>query len=136
MLFSTSDIEKQRIALWANYREEHDLTLTAEQETKLREVGDLVGDIQLDRPVKFPNGKVGMPDGWLPELPAEHPWAQTPATTDESFAAWFEVRIVDPLLYDPDLPTDTYWAHAYLEQTAASTDGAITSYVGADSSCP
>lgn len=81
-------------------------------------------------------GKTDMPQGWLPELPGDHPWAVNPETADASFPAWLEVRIIDPLLFDPDSPTHLAWAQAYLEKTAALEDGMVTSYVGADSGCP
>lgn len=131
-----ADIEKQRIALWADYVKERSLVLTTEQQTKLELTGDLVGEFELDRPVKFPNKKVDMPQDWLSDLPADHPWAEAPTATDDSFPAWLEVRIIDPLLYDPSSTTHADWAQAYLEKTAALTDGMVTSYIGADSSCP
>jgi len=128
--------EKNSIALWADYKTSHAITLTTAQQTKLTNTGDLVGDLTLDRPVKFPDGKVDMPKGWLPALPTDSPWITTPATTDATFAAWFEVRVVDPLLYDPADASHRTWATAYLKQVSSAKDGKITSSAGADSSCP
>lgn len=133
-------IVAQRLMRWDEYQEEFNVVLTPEQQTYLEEHGDLVGRLNpLYRPVMFlPSRRIDMPANWLPTLPSDHPWAQAapPSPTDETFEAYFEVRIVDPLLWERDTQQHITWARTYLRQVDASADGMITSLVGADSGCP
>src|SRR6185295_9215875 len=52
------------------------LGLDDSQRTALAANGQLPAALKLDRPVKLSNGTVVMPKGWLPEIPAGHPWGQ------------------------------------------------------------
>ena len=133
---SAEEILSQRILLWEEYAEERRIELSPSQQRRLEQSGDLAGVFDLERPVKFPNGVVDQPLGWLPALPADHPWNTPPGADEPTFAAWFEVRIVDPLLYDPENEDHAAWSIAYLVATADTDTTEIASLSGADSSCP
>src|SRR4051794_30526383 len=59
--------------------------LDESQRATLKSNGQLFGVVKLDRPVKHPNGAVEMPQGWLPEIPAGHPWGQKLTPADDAF---------------------------------------------------
>lgn len=132
---SIAEIEAKQIMLFADWLDAHGIVLTSAQQSRLDANGNLVGEFVVDRPVKHADGTVEMPDGWLPSLPADHPWQTPPASDDALFAAWFEVRIVDPLLYDPAVAQHIAWAGQYLLLTGSAGDDVIVSLPAVDSGC-
>jgi hypothetical protein len=106
------------------------------QATLLAADGQLFGVVP-DRPVKHPNGSVEMPAGWLPEIPAGHPWLGRLTPSDNAFYSFVEERIIKARLYDPRNPEHAEAVTAYLKK-ANSSDPAFPGWtaIGGRKECP
>lgn len=110
-------------------------TLSAAQAGALSRDGHLFGVASLDRPIKHPDGLIEMPAGWLPPIPDGHPWARTLTPTDDAFYSWFEERVLEARLFDPQSPQHVAWATAYLAK--GRTDGTFQGWTyAASTACP
>lgn len=77
--------------------------------------------LRVNRPVKMPDGSIAMPDGWLPPIPDDHPWADMSGPGHPAFDSFFEERVVRPRLYDPENATHQAWARAYLDKARSNS---------------
>jgi len=113
------------------------VALDESQRTALAANGQLLGVVKLDRPVKHPNGTVEMPKGWLPEIPAGHPWGQKLTPADDAFYSYVEERIIKPNLFDETNPEHVKAIDAYLKK-ANSADPKFVgwTYAGGKTECP
>jgi hypothetical protein len=111
--------------------------LDESQRTTLKTNGQLFGLVKLDRPVKHPNGTVEMPKGWLPEIPAGHPWGQKLTPADDAFYSYVEERIIKPNLYDESNPEHVKAIDAYLRKANSSNPTFVGwTYAGGKTECP
>ncbi len=119
---SLEDIQAQRIETLDEALTRRGTFLSVERKAALSRDGHVLGALApLDRPLRHPDGTVEMPEGWLPDLPAGHPWAARLTPSDDAFYSWFEERILDAKLYDPASPQHVAFAEAYLaKQSSAS----------------
>ena len=114
-----------------------EVRLTESQRTTLKTNGQLFGMVKLDRPVKHPNGTVEMPKGWLPEIPAGHPWGQKLTPADDAFYSYVEERIIKPNLFDESNPEHVKAIDAYLRKANSDTPHfAGWTYAGGKTECP
>jgi hypothetical protein len=98
--------------------------------------GEGLGDrqaqsLRINRPVKDPDGTVVMPAGWLPPIPADHPWNNVTGPESDAFYSYFEERVLRPMLYDDSNPTHRQWAKLYLEKSR-SADPEFPAYTYAE----
>lgn len=114
-----------------------EIRLTESQRTVLKTNGQLFGLVKLDRPVKHPNGKIEMPAGWLPEIPAGHPWGQRLTPADDAFYSYVEERIIKPNLYDETNPEHVKAIDAYLKKANSDRPHFVGwTYAGGKTECP
>jgi hypothetical protein len=114
-----------------------EVRLDGSQKATLKAKGALVGLVKLDRPVKHPNGTVEMPKGWLPEIPAGHPWGQKLTPADDAFYSFVEERIIKPRLYDPANAEHVAAVEAYLAKANSSNPRFVGwTYAGGKTECP
>lgn len=111
------DIEAMRVLTLAEALREAGL----DQPAGLKAGGGTDLAKQLDRPLKLPNGEIEIPLGYLPDIPADHPWAQELNPSDDAFYSYFEERILRPRLYDPENPKHQDWARAYLDKSRSNS---------------
>jgi hypothetical protein len=116
---SLEQIERDRVLTLKEALTRTGLSLTPEQQRRLDLRGELPGVLKLDRPVKHPNGTVEMPAGWLPAIPAGHPWGKTLTPADDAFYSFVEERIFKAKLYDPSNPEHVAAAKAYLAKASS-----------------
>jgi hypothetical protein len=113
------------------------IALTDVQRAKLQNDGQLLGVVKLDRPVKHPNGAVEMPRGWLPEIPAGHPWRAKLTASDDAFYSFVEDRIIKANLFDPTNPDHVAAIQAYLDRAHSSSPKFVSwTYAGGRTECP
>jgi hypothetical protein len=113
------------------------VTLDESQRTALAANGQLLGLVKLDRPVKMPNGTVEMPKGWLPEIPAGHPWGQKLTPADDAFYSYVEERIIKPNLFDETNPEHVKAIDAYLAKANSANPQFVGwTYAGGKTECP
>ncbi|MDZ4697030.1 MAG: hypothetical protein SGI86_17975 [Deltaproteobacteria bacterium] len=86
---------------------------------------------QLNRPVKNLDGSIDMPPGWLPPIPADHPWNNVNGPESDAFYSYFEERVLRPMLFDGSNPTHRQWAKLYLEKSR-SADPEFPAYTYAE----
>jgi hypothetical protein len=111
--------------------------LTEAQQNTIKTTGQLFGVVKLDRPVKHPNGKIEMPKGWLPEIPAGHAWSQKLTPADDAFYSFVEERIIKPRLYDPQNTEHEVAIDAYLRKATSSNPHFVGwTYAGGKTECP
>jgi hypothetical protein len=111
--------------------------LTGAQRDTLKTTGQLLGVVKLDRPVKHPNGTIEMPKGYLPEIPAGHPWAQKLTPADDAFYSFVEERIIKPNLFDDTNPEHVKAIDAYLRKANSSSPRFVGwTYAGGKTECP
>jgi hypothetical protein len=137
-LYTTPEaIRPHQILLLDEALQRSGVSLDASQRARLKADGQLFGIVKLDRPVKHPNGAVEMPRGYLPEIPAGHPWRSKLTPADDAFYSFVEQRILKPNLYDPSNPEQAAAVAAYLTK-AQSSDPRFVSWTYADSrtECP
>jgi|SRR3954453_8508295 hypothetical protein len=107
------------------------------QRATLKRTGQLFGVVKLDRPVKHPSGAVEMPRGWLPEIPAGHPWLTRLTPADDAFYSFVEDRIIKANVYDPTNPEHAAAVKAYLAKAHSSSPRFQTwTYAGSRTECP
>ena len=133
---SQSQLEAHRVMELDEFLDTTKTELSALQQNLLAAQGHLIGELEIHRPIKHPNGEVEQPVGWLEVLPEGHPCKKPPAVDDPTFAAWFEIRIIDPLLYDPSEEIHREWGMRYLQLVHPDDEGIvyILSLAGPDSS--
>jgi len=113
------------------------IQLDEAQRTVLKTNGQLLGVVNLDRPVKHPNGTVEMPKGWLPEIPAGHPWGQKLTPADDAFYSYVEERIIKPNLFDDTNPEHVKAIDAYLAKANSANPHFVGwTYAGGKTECP
>jgi hypothetical protein len=111
--------------------------LDESQRTALKTNGQLFGVVSLDRPVKHPNGVIEMPKGWLPAIPAGHPWGQKLTPADDAFYSFVEERILKPNLYDETKADQVAAVDAYLKKANSSSPQFVGwTYAGGKTECP
>ncbi len=115
------DLRKNRILSLRDALTQNGVKLSPDQEKALARDGQLLGAVSLKRPVKHPNGTVEMPSGWLPSIPAGHPWKQKLSPRDDAYYSFVEERIFRARLFDTENPEHMAAANAYLAK-ANSTD--------------
>lgn len=108
------EISHQQVETLADALVRSKIALDDVQRSTLETQGHLLGVVDLDRPVKHPDGTVEMPRGWLPEIPPGHPWYGRLTPADDAFYSWFEERVLDARLFDPANPEHVAFAEAYL----------------------
>jgi hypothetical protein len=114
-----------------------EVRLDETQKQTLKTKGQLLGLVKLDRPVKHPSGKIEMPKGWLPEIPAGHPWGQKLTPADDAFYSYVEERIIKPRLYDPQNAEHVAAVEAYLQKANSSNPTFVGwTYAGGKTECP
>jgi hypothetical protein len=114
-----------------------EIRLTESQRATLKTNGQLFGLVKLDRPVKHPNGTVEMPKGWLPEIPAGHPWGQKLTPAEDAFYSYVEERIIKPNLYDESNPEHVKAIDAYLKKANSNQPHFVGwTYAGGKTECP
>jgi hypothetical protein len=113
------------------------LQLSQSQRETLATTGQLTGLVNLDRPVKHPNGTVEMPKGYLPEIPVGHPWRQNLTPADDAFYSYVEERIIKPNLFDSSNPEHVKAVEAYLKKAHSSSPQFVGwTYAGGKTECP
>jgi hypothetical protein len=113
------------------------MSLDDSQRTALAANGELPASLKLDRPVKLPNGTVVMPKGWLPEIPAGHPWGQKLTPADDAFYSYVEERIIKPNLFDETNPEHVKAIDAYLAKANSANPQFVGwTYAGGKTECP
>jgi hypothetical protein len=113
------DIAKERVRTLEEALAEGGVTLTPDQRQALDRDGQLLGVVELDRPVKHPNGKVEMAADWLPAIPEGHPWRKVLTPADDAFYSFVEERIFRAKLFDPSNPEHKKAAEAYLAKVVS-----------------
>lgn len=134
---SREQVSQHRIETLDQALARSEIRLTESQRTTLKTNGQLFGVVKLDRPVKHPNGKIEMPKGWLPEVPAGHPWGQKLTPADDAFYSYVEERIIKPNLYDDSNPEHVKAIDAYLKKANSTTPHFVGwTYAGGKTECP
>jgi hypothetical protein len=113
------------------------IALNDAQTKKLQSDGQLFGVVKLDRPVKHPNGAIEMPKGWLPEIPAGHPWRAKLTPSDDAFYSFVEERIIKARLFDPANADMVTAVDAYLKKAQSRSPQFVGwTYQGGRTECP
>ena len=134
---SRAEVQQHRIETLDQALARSKVRLDESQSTTLKTNGQLFGVVKLDRPVKHPNGKVEMPAGWLPEIPAGHPWAQKLTPADDAFYSYVEERIIKPNLFDEENPEHVKAIDAYLQKANSPSPQFVGwTYAGGKTECP
>ena len=120
------EIEKDRIRTLEEGLAARGQQLTPDQEKALARDGQLFGVVKLDQPIKHPNGKVEMPEGWLKPIPEGHPWSKPLTPSDDAYYSFVEERIFRSKLFDPANPEHVKAADAYL----AKVDSPVPHFIG------
>jgi hypothetical protein len=133
---SLDAIQKHRVELLDQALLRSGVGLTEGQRARLKSDGQLLGVVKLDRPVKHPNGLVEMPRGWLPEIPAGHPWRTNLTPADDAFYSYVEDRIIKADLFDPANPEHAAAIQAYLAKAHSSSPKFVSwTYAGSKTEC-
>lgn len=112
------------------------IALTDVQKARLAKEGKLAGVVNLDRPVKHPNGFVEMPRNWLPEIAPNHPWRNKLTPADDAFYSFVEERIIKARLFDPKNPEHLSAVEAYLNKARSKNPEFIRwTYAGNRTEC-
>jgi hypothetical protein len=111
---SMNDIMKDRVQTLNDLLDKSGTVLTDAQRTALARDGHLLGVLKVSQPVKHPDGTIEMPTGWLPEIPAGHPWARALTPNDDAYYSYIEERIFKAKLFDPANAEHQKAAAAYL----------------------
>jgi hypothetical protein len=78
-----------------------------------------------------------MPKGWLPAIPAGHPWGQKLTPADDAFYSYVEERIIKPNLFDETNPDHVKAIDAYLAKANSSNPRFVGwTYAGGKTECP
>jgi hypothetical protein len=134
---SAEMIAQHRVVRLADALASSRITLSAGQQARLARDGKLFGLVPLDRPVKHPGGAIEMLPGYLPEIPAGHPWLTRLTPADDAFYSFVEERIIRPNLFDPDNPEHAAAIKAYLDKTRSASPRFVGwTYAGAMTECP
>jgi hypothetical protein len=134
---SAQMIDQHRILRLADALASSRITLSPVQEAKLARDGRLFGVVSLDRPVKHPDGTIEMLPGYLPEIPAGHPWLTRLTPADDAFYSFVEERIIRPNLFDPENPEHVAAIKAYLDKAQSASPRFVGwTYAGARTECP
>jgi hypothetical protein len=136
--FSSAEmIDQHRILRLADALASARITLSPAQQARLAKDGRLFGLVRLDRPVKHPDGAIEMLPGYLPEIPAGHPWLARLTPADDAFYSFVEERIIRPNLYDPENPEHVVAIKAYLDKARSGSPSFVGwTYAGARTECP
>jgi hypothetical protein len=134
---SAQVIDQHRVLRLADALARSRITLTDAQQTRLARQGQLFGLVPLDRPVKHPDGAIEMQPGYLPQIPAGHPWGTRLTPADDAFYSFVEERIIKPNLYDPDNPEHAAAIKAYLDKAHSGSPKFVGwTYAGSKTECP
>jgi hypothetical protein len=135
--FSSAEmIAQHRITPLADALARSGITLTDGQRATLARQGQLFGLVRLDRPVKHPSGAIEMAPGYLPEIPAGHPWRTRLTPADDAFYSFVEERIIKPNLFDPANPEHAAAIKAYLDKAHSSTPRFVGWTYASQTECP
>jgi hypothetical protein len=136
--FSSAEmIDQHRILRLADALASARITLSPAQQTRLAKDGKLFGLVRLDRPVKHPDGAIEMLPGYLPEIPAGHPWLTRLTPADDAFYSFVEERIIRPNLFDPENPEHVAAIKAYLHKAGSASPRFVGwTYAGSRTECP
>lgn len=134
---SLDQVRQHRIETLDQALERSGIRLDDGQRGVLKAKGQIFGLVKLDRPVKHPNGVIEMPAGWLPAIPAGHPWGQKLTPADDAFYSFVEERILKPNLFDESNPEHVKAVEAYLNKANSSSPKFVGwTYAGAKTECP
>jgi hypothetical protein len=134
---SWDQVRAHRIETLDQALDRSQVNLTESQRDTLKGTGHLLGVAKLIRPIKHPDGTVEMPKGWLPAIPAGHPWGQKLTPADDAFYSYVEERIIKPELFDEQNPEHVRAVEAYLAKAHSSSPQFVGwTYAGGKTECP